>query len=122
MVSLRMYCFIKKMYLNMPKKRIIRETELKLQKDTFKQPFTAMKKYLFFLPALLFCSINMYGQSVKFSDLVYYTNLTNGEVHNTLLDGSAFKQDYTEDINGQKLEFFKNIKSKPNSEKIIVGR
>jgi len=81
-----------------------------------------MKKYLLFLPALLFCSINMYGQSVKFSDLVYYTNLTNGEVHNTLQEGSAFRQDYTEDINGQQLEFFKNIKSKRNSEQIIVGR
>jgi hypothetical protein len=81
-----------------------------------------MKKYLLFLPALLFYSINLYGQSVKFSDLIYYTNLTNGEVHNTLLEGSAFRQDYTEDINGQQLEFFKNIKSRPNSEKIIVGR
>lgn len=107
----------------MPKKRIIRELKLKLKKDIFEKPFTAaMKKYLFFLPALLFCSINMYGQSVKFSDLVYYTNLTNGEVHNTLLEGSAFKQDYTEDVNGQQLEFFKNINSKRNSEKIIVGR
>ena len=80
-----------------------------------------MKKYLFFLAALLFFSINMYGQSVKFSDLIYYTNLTNGEVFNTLKQGKAFRQEYTEDANGQELEYFKNINSKPNSEKIIVG-
>jgi len=80
-----------------------------------------MKKYLFFLPFLLFCSLNMRGQSVKFGDLIYYTNLTNGEVYNALLQGNAFRQDYTGVVNGQELEYFKNINNKPNSERIIVG-
>lgn len=80
-----------------------------------------MKKYLFFLPLMLLCSLSMYGQSVKFNDLVYFASLTNGQVLNNLQQGSAFRQDYTEEVNGQELEYFKNINSKPNSENIIVG-
>jgi hypothetical protein len=79
-----------------------------------------MKKYIFLLPALL-CSLNMYGQSIKFSDLIYFTSLNNREVYDNLRQGKAFRQDYIEDRNGQELEYFKNINSKPNSEKIIVG-
>jgi len=95
---------------------------LKIKKSIFEEQFTVvMKKYLFFLPALLFYSVNMYGQSVKFSDLMYYTNLTNGEVFNTLKQGNAFRQEYTEDVNGQEMEHFKNINRNPNSEKIVVG-
>jgi hypothetical protein len=80
-----------------------------------------MKKYLFLLPALLFCSINIFGQSVKFNDLVYFTNLTNRQVFVNLLEGNRFRQEYTMDVNGQELEYFRSIGKKANSEKIIIG-
>jgi len=105
----------------MPKKPITRELKLNIKKVYLNSHYLVMKKYLFFLSALLLCSLSMYGQSVKFNDLVYFASLTNGEVHNNLQQGNAFRQDYTEEINGQELEYFKNIKSKPNSENIIIG-
>ncbi|MDB4920455.1 hypothetical protein [Mucilaginibacter sp.] len=80
-----------------------------------------MKKYLFLLPAMLLATLNMYGQSTKFSDLIYFTSLSNGDVHNTLLQGKSFRQDYSVDVNGRQLEYFKNIGTKPNTEKIMVG-
>ncbi len=80
-----------------------------------------MKKSLFFLPLLLLCSIAMYGQSVKFNDLVYFTSLTNRQVYDNLHEGNAFRQEYNMDVDGQELEYFKNIDAKPNSEKIVVG-
>ena len=80
-----------------------------------------MKKYLFLLPVMLLASLSMYGQSTKFSDLVYFTSLKNQDVHNTLLQGSSFRQDYAIDVNGQQIEYFKNITQKPNTEKIVVG-
>ena len=80
-----------------------------------------MKKYLVILPLLLLCSLSMYAQSIKFGDLIYFTSLTNGEVHNNLLQANAFRQDYSMDVNGQELEYFKNINKRPNTEKIIVG-
>lgn len=63
----------------------------------------------------------MYGQSIKFNDLVYFTTLTNRQVYDNLIEGRDFRQEYTMDVNGQELEYFKNISSKPNSEKIVVG-
>ena len=80
-----------------------------------------MKKILLFLPLLLFCSVSMYGQSVKFNDLVYFTGLTNRQVYDNLLEAHTFKQEYTMDVNGQELEYFKNAANKPNSERIVVG-
>jgi hypothetical protein len=80
-----------------------------------------MKKYLFFLPLFLFYTLSIHGQSVKFSDLVYFTSLTNQQVYDNLKEGKAFRQDYTTDVKGQELEYFKNTGNKPNTEKIIVG-
>jgi|ERR1700744_3171178 len=80
-----------------------------------------MKKYLFLLPVMLLASLSMYGQSTKFSDLVYFTSLTNQDVYNTLLQSNSFRQDYAIDVNGQQIEYFKNITPKPNTEKIVVG-
>ena len=80
-----------------------------------------MKKYLFLVPALLFCSINAFGQSVSFNDLVYFANLTNQQVFNNLLEGNRFRQEYSMDVNGQELEYFRSIGKKANSEKIIIG-
>jgi hypothetical protein len=80
-----------------------------------------MKKYLFLLPVMLLASLSMYGQSTKFSDLIHFTSLSNGEVYNNLLQGNSFRQDYSMDANGRQLEYFKNITGKPNTEKIVVG-
>jgi len=81
-----------------------------------------MKRYLFILPLMLFCSLKMYGQSVKFTDLVFLTSLTNDGVYSNLVQGNAFRQDYSEDVNGQQIEYFKSIGAKPNSERIAVGK
>ena len=80
-----------------------------------------MKRYLFLLTFAFFCSINIYGQSIKFEDLVYLTGLANGDVYNTLMDGNKFKQDYSIMINGHEIEYFKRISAKPDTEKIEVG-
>jgi hypothetical protein len=64
----------------------------------------------------------MHGQSIKFNDLVYFTSLENGQVFNTLIQGKAFKQDVTVTENGQEIEAFKNIGTKPNTERIVVGK
>ncbi len=80
-----------------------------------------MKKNLILLILLLLSCASMYGQSVKFNDLVYYASLTNRQVYDNLKQGSAFKQDYTMDVNGQELEYFKNRGPKPNTETINVG-
>ncbi len=80
-----------------------------------------MKKCPAIFPLLLLCSLSLHAQSVSFNNLVYFTSLTNGEVHQFLLQGDAFRQDYTENINGLDLEFFKNINAKPNTEKLITG-
>lgn len=80
-----------------------------------------MKKYLFLFPLLLLGSARMYGQSIKFDQLVYLATLNNDAVYATLKQGNAFKQDYLEDIDGQQIEFFKNIGAKPGSEKIASG-
>lgn len=106
----------------MPKKPIIPEPDLTMKKGIFEEPFTGfMKKFLFFLFVMFCCSMSMYGQSIHFGNLVYFTNLTNGEVYNNLLQGSAFRQEYTMDVNGQEVEYFRNIGRKPKTEKIMVG-
>jgi hypothetical protein len=81
-----------------------------------------MKKYLILMPLMLLCSLSMYAQSVKFADLVYFTSLSNGEVYNNLRQTSFFRQDYTMDVNGQPIEYFKRINANPNLERIVVGK
>jgi len=80
-----------------------------------------MKKYLLVLPVMLFCTLTMRAQSIKFSDLVFLTTLPNDAVYNNMIQGNAFRQDYSEDVNGQQIEYFKSIGAKPNSERITVG-
>jgi len=80
-----------------------------------------MKKYLLVLPVMLFCTLTMRAQSIKFSDLVFLTTLPNDAVYNNMIQGNAFRQDYSEDVNGQQLEYFKSIGAKPNAERITVG-
>ncbi len=80
-----------------------------------------MKKLLLF-PVLLMICINLYGQSIKFGDLIYFTSLNNREVFDNLMRGNAFRQDYTMQVDGQEIESFKSIGAKANIEKIDVGK
>ena len=80
-----------------------------------------MKKYLFLLPLLLLCSLSISAQSIKFSDLVYFTSLTNRQVYDNLVQGVAFRQDYSMDVDGQEIEHFKSI-NKHAAETIVVGK
>src|ERR1700761_4915560 len=80
-----------------------------------------MKKFLFILPVLLLFSITLYGQSIKFNDLMYLTTLNNGQAHNYLQESRTFKQDYVTTDNGQELVYFKSTANK-SSETIITGR
>ena len=81
-----------------------------------------MKKFLCFLPILLLGSIIAKGQSIKFSELVYMTPMANDAVYANLKQGSAFKQDYSEDVDGYSMEYFKRANAKPDLERIITGR
>src|ERR1700740_3396918 len=81
-----------------------------------------MKKTLFFLPLLLLGCFKANAQSIRFNDLVYMTPMNNESIHATLKQGSVFKQDYTEDIDGYPMEFFKRVNAKPDQERIISGR
>jgi hypothetical protein len=81
-----------------------------------------IKKYIFLFSLLLFFGITAFGQSIKFNDLVYFTSLTNRQVYDNLMEGNIFRQEYTSDVNGQELEYFKNKHSKGIAEKIIAGR
>ncbi|TWJ01526.1 hypothetical protein JN11_01677 [Mucilaginibacter frigoritolerans] len=80
-----------------------------------------MKKLLLF-PVLLMIGINLYGQSIKFGDLIYFTSLSNREVFDNLMRGNTFRQDYTMQVNGQEIESFKSIGARANIEKIEVGK
>jgi hypothetical protein len=80
-----------------------------------------MKKCLFLLPVMLLVSLTIHAQTTKFTDLIYYTSLTNSEVYGSLMQSNYFRQDYSIDVNGHEIEYFKNITGKPNTEKIEVG-
>jgi len=80
-----------------------------------------MKKYLFFFSLLLLGSARIYGQSIKFDQLVYLATLNNESVYSTLKQGNAFKQDYSENVDGQEMEYFNSKGPKPGAEKIAVG-
>lgn len=79
-----------------------------------------MKKLLL-LSVLFICSVGVYAQSIRFGELVNFTALSNREVFDNLMQGNAFRQDYTTQINGQEVEYFKSIGVKANVEQINVG-
>ena len=81
-----------------------------------------MRKYLLILSISLLCCTGISAQTVKFGDLVYYTSLTNRQVYDNLMEANTFKQDYTETVNGQEIEYFKSSGAKPNTERIEVGK
>lgn len=80
-----------------------------------------MKKILVLLP-LLIAAFAAGAQSVKLSDLVYMTPMNNDEVYATLKGGGAFKQEYSEQVNGYPMEYFTQVAGKPDQERIATGR
>jgi hypothetical protein len=80
-----------------------------------------MKKILFFLPFLLLGSVIVKAQSIKLTDLVYLTPMNNDAVYAVLKEGGAFKQDYSEEVDGYPMEYFKKAGAKPDLERIAVG-
>ncbi len=80
-----------------------------------------MKKLLCFLaPALV--SLTASAQSISFGDLIYITPMSNDAVYANLKQGGVFKQDYSEEVDGYPMEYFKKSDEKPNLERITVGR
>lgn len=82
-----------------------------------------MKKYIFLFSLLfLAAGTTAFGQSIKFKELVYLTGLNNNIVYHTLRGSDAFKQDYSENINGRDMEYFKNRPAAGiDTERIAVG-
>ncbi|HVW96835.1 MAG TPA: hypothetical protein VHA56_12770 [Mucilaginibacter sp.] len=80
-----------------------------------------MKRFLLLASVMLLAGLSIHAQSINFSDLVYYTTLNNAQVYNNVLQGNAFRQDYSTEVNGREIEYFKNIGANPNTEKIVVG-
>src|ERR1700758_3085298 len=81
-----------------------------------------MKKFLFFLPLLLLGSAVAHAQSIRFSDLIYITPMSNDGVYANLKQGGVFKQDYSEDVDGYTMEYFVKANAKPDLERITTGR
>lgn len=80
-----------------------------------------MKKSLL-LPPLLLSALFAGAQSLKLSDLIYMTPMDNNAVYATLKSGDVFKQDYSENVNGYPMEYFrKKDASNPNEERIASG-
>jgi hypothetical protein len=79
------------------------------------------KKRLFLLPLMLLCCTTLQAQSIKFSDLLPLAAMNNDGVYGTLKQSGAFKQDYSENVDGYDMEYFKNAGTKPNTERIEVG-
>lgn len=104
----------------MLRKPIIRGLELELKLLYLNNHYFHMKKYLFLLPLLLLAG-TMHAQSIKFSELVALTGLSNDGVYAGLKQNGNFKQDYAEQVDGYPMEYFKNAGAKPNSERITSG-
>ena len=81
-----------------------------------------MKKCLLLFTSMVLFSSGIYSQSVKFSDLVYYTNITSSQVYNTLLASNLFEEQSTSVVNGQPIDHFSKIGKNANSEKIVAGK
>ena len=80
-----------------------------------------MKKYLLAILTLCF-SAATYAQSISFAELTNFTSRTNGEVYEYLTDGRVFKQEYSQDVQGQKMDHYKNIHTQQKVETIVVGK
>src|ERR1700740_3126830 len=84
--------------------------------------YPVMKKTLLMLPLLL-AGFFAGAQSIKFGDLIYMTPMGNDAVYATLKSGSEFRQDYSEQVDGYPMEYFrKKDPAKPDEERIAAGR
>ena len=81
-----------------------------------------MKICFLLLPLIIVFNADIHAQSVKFSDLVYYCNITSRQVYNTLLATNLFAEENIYVVNGQPIDHFTKIGKNANSEKIIVGK
>jgi hypothetical protein len=83
-----------------------------------------MKKYLkaLLLIAIVCAGTRSYGQSISFFDLTNLTNLTDGQAHTYLSLGGVFKQDYIQEINGKKIEYFKSKSVRVAPQTISIGQ
>src|ERR1700753_3307151 len=80
-----------------------------------------MKKILISL-SLLLTGLVAGAQSIKFGDLLYITPMTNDDAYATLRSGGVFKQDYSEQVDGYPMEYFRRNGAKPDQERIATGR
>jgi hypothetical protein len=91
--------------------------------NIFDQPTTIIMKKLLLLPALLLLgALAAHAQSIRFGDLVYMTPMSNEAVFANLKQGGAFKQQYSEDVDGYPMEYFVKTNGKPEQERIAAGR
>jgi hypothetical protein len=81
-----------------------------------------MKKNLVLLLMLTCCSTAIFAQSIKFGDLLTLSTLNNDGAYQFVARSNAFRQDYTQDVDGYQMEYFKKIGAKPDFERIAVGR
>lgn len=79
-----------------------------------------MRKYLTIV-FVLACSAGSYAQSISFKELVNFSNRSNEDVYDYLMDGRVFKEEYIEEVNGQKLDRFKAT-TPQRAETIVVGK
>jgi len=80
-----------------------------------------MRKFLFFLPLTLIFNLKVNGQSITFNDLVYYSGMQTRQIYDTFMKGNAFRQNYTTEVDGQTLTYFKSIANKTATEQVIAG-
>ena len=62
-----------------------------------------------------------FAQSISFFNLTNLTNLTDGQAHTYLSLGGIFKQDYVQQMNGKKIEYFKSKSPKVAPQTIMIG-
>ncbi|MBK0377743.1 hypothetical protein [Mucilaginibacter segetis] len=79
-----------------------------------------MKRYLLLL---LFFSVGVstYAQSISFFELTNLTNLSQGEAHTYLTLGKVFKQQYIQEVDGQKIEHFRTVDPKQKEQTVVIG-
>lgn len=64
---------------------------------------------------------NARAQSISFFDLTNLSNLSNGEAHTYLVLGKVFKQQYLQEIRGNKIERFRSIVPNVKEQTVTIG-
>ena len=81
-----------------------------------------IRRYSFLLALMLLSNVVLRAQSIKFSDLTNIATLNNDNAYATLKQFGTFKQEYSQNVDGYDMEYFKNANGKPNTERIATGR